>query len=244
MGSSTTTTQQNKPYSAARPLLNQGLQDAQSLYDSGGFNISPYDGQMVAGYDPLRQATADQTPGFVQGGLNAVNQAYGTAQTAMDPSQWQAGLGQVRDNVIADIMPAINGSFAGSGMTGSSLHQQNLAKGLAAGVGNVYYDAYNNAQNRALSAAGLLPTIGGAGTGLLGFQSQVGLGRQQQGQAEIDAAMQRDQQMKTGELAALQDYLNIASGVGSTFGTQSATSSRQPGLLEILGLGLQSAAIF
>jgi hypothetical protein len=38
----------------------------------------------------------------------------------------------VRDNTIAGIMPAINATFSGAGMTGSSGHEQNLAKGLAA----------------------------------------------------------------------------------------------------------------
>lgn len=244
MGGSTTTVQKNTPYQAAKPLLDQGLGDAKAMYDAGGFNISPFDGQRVAGFDPLRQATIDQTAGVVSQGLGAANTAYGAAQAAMDPTQWRQGLDQVRDNVIADVMPAINGTFAGSGMTGSSLHQTNLADGLASGLGEVYYGAQNAAQNRALQAAGMLPSINAGATGLLGFQDQVGQGRQQYEQGVINSNMQADQQAKTAELAALQDYLNIANGVGSTFGTSSATSKQSMGLGGILGLGLQAVPFF
>ena len=237
MGGSTTTVQKNTPYQAAKPLLDQGLGDAKAMYDAGGFNISPFDGQRVAGFDPLRQATIDQTAGVVSQGLGAANTAYGAAQAAMDPTQWRQGLDQVRDNVIADVMPAINGTFAGSGMTGSSLHQTNLADGLASGLGEVYYGAQNAAQNRALQAAGMLPSINAGATGLLGFQDQVGQGRQQYEQGVINSNMQADQQAKTAELAALQDYLNIANGVGSTFGTSSATSKQS------MGLGGQGAVV-
>lgn len=167
MPSSSTTVQNNKPYEAAQPGIDAGLAAAQGLFDRGGFNIRPYSGDMVAGYDPLRQRAAYATPGAVNtamgrtadavGGMSGVGNAWsGSAWQGADvPSDvlgFAPGLDQVRENVIADIMPAINSSFAADGRTGGGLHQQNLSKGLAAGVGGVYYDAYNRAQDRALNA--------------------------------------------------------------------------------------------
>lgn len=76
-----------------------------------------------------------------------------TMASAMDPAARSAAWGQVRDNTIAGIMPAINATFSGAGMTGSTGHEQNLAKGLAAGLADVENSAYQTGMDRAVGAA-------------------------------------------------------------------------------------------
>lgn len=239
MGSSSTTTQNNKPYEAAEPLLKQGLSDAQAMYNAGGFNITPYQGNLVAGRTGYQTAADAMTPGQVGGALGGVDAAQQAAMRAMDPSLRSGAFDQVRQNTIAEIMPAINASFAGSGMTGSTLHQQNLAKGLSAGIAGVENDAWQMGEQRAMQAAGMMPGLNAAGFGALDYMRDVGAGQQRQNQAEINAAVLQDQQAKTGELNALQDYLALSSGAGSMFGVQSATTRQSPGLLGMLGMGLQ-----
>ncbi len=235
-----TTTQENKPYEAAQPLIDQGLGDAQSMYESGGFNISPYQGNLVAGFDPLQQAQFSAAPGAVAGALGGVGSAQAAAQRAMDPTLRSGAFDQVKQNVIADIMPAINSSFAGSGMTGSSLHAQNLAKGLSSGLADVENQAFQQGETRALQAAGMIPGLNNAAFGALNYLGEMGGQRQDQSQAEINAAVLQDQQAKTGELNALQDYLALSTGAGGMFGVQSSTSRQNPGLLGFAGLGLQA----
>lgn len=241
MGSRSTTTQNNQPYKPAQPLIDQGLQDARSMYDQGGFRVNPFGGDMVAGYDPFRQMADNASPGVFQGSLGMSGNAAGAANRAMDPSQWRQGLDGVRDNVIADVMPSINSTFGLSGMTGSDLHQQNLSRGLSSGLANAYFGAQQQSENRALQAAGMVPGLNASAYGAVDFMQGQGANRQGDQQDRINAEMMRDQQGQTAGMNALQDYMALVSGAGSAFGVQSSTQRQSPGLLGIAGLGLQAA---
>lgn len=242
-GSQTTTTN-NAPYDKAQPLINQGLRDAKALYDAGGFNIQPYQGSLVAGYDPFRQMADSAAPGVAGAAMQRANMAAGGMQRAMDPNYYNAALQGVKDNVIADVMPAINSTFAMNGRTGGGLHQQNLAKGLSAGVADAYYGAQQSSEDRALNAAGMLPGVANAQYGAFDFLQGAGQGKQDYEQALINADVLQDQQSKTTGLNAIQDYLALSTGAGSQFGVQSSTSSGGGGgLLGALGFGLQAAPL-
>ena len=241
MGSTSTTTQSNSPYAPAQPLIDQGLADVRRMYESGGFNISPYQGPMVAGFSGMQQAQQAMTPGVVNNALGSLGASQQAVNRAMDPNAQSAGFDQVRQNTIANIMPGINASFAGSGMTGSTLHQQNLAKGLAAGLGGVENQNYQQGQNRALQAAQFAPQLNNAAFNALDYMGGVGQQQQMLNQAQIEADALRDQQGKTAEMDALQNFLALSTGAGSQFGVQSSTSRQSPGLMSMLGLGLQSA---
>lgn len=244
MGSSTTTTQNNRPYEAAQPLIDQGLADARAMYDAGGFNITPYQGDLVADRTAYQNAADAASPMAVMGAMGAAGAGQGALTRAMDPTARSGAWDQVRQNVIADIMPSINASFAGSGMTGSTLHQQNLAKGLAAGLANVEADAWQQGENRALQAASMVPGMNNAQFGALDYLRDVGAGQQAQQQREIEANVFQDQQRQTAELAALQDYLALSSGAGSMFGVSSQRTRQNPGLLGLMGFGMQALPFF
>jgi len=241
MGGSSTTTQRNDPYAPAQPLINEGLSAAKSLYDKGGFNITPYQGQLMAGRDQFSTASDNATLPQVGQNLGAINAAQGGAMRALDPTLRSGAFDQVKQNVIADIMPSINGSFAGSGMTGSSLHAQNLSKGLTAGMANVENQAFQQGENRALTAAGMIPGLGDAANSQLSFLSGVGADRQKQSQAEINAQVFQDQQGKTAEMDAVRNYLALTTGAGGQFGVQTSTTKKRPGLFGMLGAGMQAA---
>lgn len=243
MGSSSTTTQNNKPYEAAQPLIDQGLADAQAMYNSGGFNIQPYSGNLVADYDPFRAAADAFAPNAVRGAMGAYGAASTAAQNLTNSDWYTQGLRGVADNVIADVMPAINATFSGAGRTGGGLHEQNLAKGLTAGISDAYYGAYGDAQDRSLRAAGILPELNTAAFSALDYLSGRGEARQGYEQDLIAADVMQDQQAKTADLAALQDYLALSTGAGSQFGVQSSTTSKGGGILGALGFGLQAAPL-
>lgn len=242
-GSTSTTTQKADPWKPAQPFILEGLKDASALYDKGGFNISPYEGDMVAGYDPMR-ATADAGTQTAYGNaMNWANQGQQTLSGMMDPNARSAGWGQVVQNTINGIMPGINSSFGGSGMTGSGLHAQNLAKGLSAGVADIENQAWQQNQNRALQAAGMLPQMAGMQFNAADALRAAGVDRQQQTQQEISADVLKDQQAKTSELSAIQNYLALTSGLGGQFGSQTSTQSQNMGLMGMLGFGLQAAPL-
>lgn len=93
-----------------------------------------------------RQTNQAMNPQYASGFQRTMNQA-------MDPNARSAAWDQVKANVVADIMPDINATFGASGMTGSSAHQQQLTKGLSAGIANVENQAWQQGQDRAMQAA-------------------------------------------------------------------------------------------
>lgn len=243
MGSKSTTTAKADPWKPVQPYLMEGVKDASALYNSGGFKVDPYSGQMVAGYDPLKAQADAGVQSAYGNAMDMAGQGQQALTNAMDPNARSAGWDQVVQNTINGIMPGINSSFAGSGMTGSGLHAQNLAKGLSAGVADVENQAWQQGQNRALQAAGMLPQMAGMEFGAADALRAAGADRQQQSQQEISANVLQDQQAKTSELSAIQNYLSLMSGLGGQFGTQTQTQSQNAGLMGMLGFGLQAAPL-
>ena len=95
-----------------------------------------------------------------------------------------------------------------------------------------------------MQAAGMMPGILDAQLNPFRNMMDVGGQRQAQEQAVIDAAIQKDMLGQGAEANALKDYLAILSTVGGQFGTQTATSKQSPGLLGVLGAGMQGASLF
>lgn len=147
-----------------------------------------------------------------------------TMQRFQDPNANAAALQGIKSNVIADIMPAINSSFAGSGMTGGSLHQQNLTKGLSSGLADVENQFYQQGADRSINAANSMNQAFGDSFGrdLALSQAQAGLG-----------GMFQD-----AKSSALNSLLGAATG------NATQTQSQSPGLAGILGGGLQIASLF
>lgn len=246
MSSKTTQTQKATPFAPTIAPLTAGINQAQDLFNAGGFQVTPYQGDWVADADPL---TTQGQEGLIAGAqmqanrlnpvVDSIGNIAGTAQNF--------DFSQQRQNVIDSIMPAINASFAGSGMTGSSLQAVNLAKGLAAGLGDAesgFRAQELAAQGQQMQAAGMLPGLLQSQLSPYAAMLDAGRQRQAQNQAEIDAMIQTDMLNQGSEANALRDYLALMSGVGGQFGTNTGTTSKRPGLLGIVGAGLQGASLF
>ena len=236
MGSKQTSTARADPWAPTQDALKGIIGDASKLYKSGGFETTPYAGDWIAGQNADTTAAQTGLRGLIgqMTGHNAAAAGNVAQMIGQGPSQ------AAKDNVIADIMPAINSTFAGSGMTGSTLHQQNLAKGLSAGMGSL--DMQNRDQQARLSGQ-----LQGLSSGMaqpyamLGAQGQ---NQQDYDQSVIDAAMRKDLMGQTSDMSALQQYAQLMSGIGGQFGTQTNTQSQSMGLGGILGLGLQGLSLF
>lgn len=214
-------------------------------------------GQMQAGTqsDPYFNATTRQGPTLDQGFVD-------TTARAQDPYLRSAAFDQVKQNTIADIMPAINSTFAGSGMTGSSLHQQNLARGLSQGLGAVENQAFQQGEDRALSAANAAQGARSAafgqalqGAGMRQDAFQADQGRELQAANLMNTAYGQNVGRQIGLAQAQQGlgtaYQGAASGALNNLmstavggGSSQSTQSQRPGLMGILGAGLQIASSF
>lgn len=236
MASKQTSTARADPWKPTQGALKGIIGDAGSLYKSGGFGVNPYGGDWVAGQNADTLGGRAGIRGLIPGMAGRAGGAADYVSSMAGPQNYD----QIKENTIADIMPAINGTFAGSGMTGSTLHMQNLAKGLASGLGGVELGA----RDQSLRAAGMVPGMNDAA--MDPYRAMMNMGSDQQGydQSVIDASMRKDLMGQTGAMSALQQYAQLMSGLGGQFGTQTNTQSTSPGLGAMLGLGLQAASMF
>lgn len=225
-----TGTQTQNPYAAAIPGLQQILTGASGLYDSG---------QLAQQAD----FTPDQLEAFqgirdLAGQPGIVGEGQATLSRLMDPSQYRQGLEGVRQDVLGGAIPAAVAQFSGSGLTDSSVAQQEVGRAASQALAPVEYGAYQQAQDRALQAAGAAPGFQAAQYLPLQMLAGIGGQQQQQAQAGLDLPYQALQRLSglTLPIGALGGTTQTR---GTTTGRQSQTQS--PGALGILGSALQAA---
>lgn len=238
-GSSTTTTSSRvDPYAAARPMIDAGLSEAQQIYNSGGFAISPYPGQLVADYDPMRAQADSMTPGIANAALSRSDAAGQAIMGQMDGTVSQAA----RDSVIAQIMPQVNATFAMDGRTGGGLHYDALGEGLARGLAPLEIDA----MDRSLRAAGMMSQVSADQYGALDYLRGAGASRQGYEQDVITADAMQHEMQQTMDARALEDYMRMVTGVGSAFPSQYGKSKTKEkmGAMGVIGMGLSAASLF
>lgn len=240
MGSSNTQTQTSAPWSPAQPYIMQGLNDAGRLYSQGGFNVDAFDGPTVAPRNDMQAQAAQMVQGGTQASQDALAGALGTIQGFQSPDAAAGMTDALRQRVTEDIMPGINATFANSGMTGSSLHAQNLAKGMASGMAPVEAAMMETASDRAMRAAGMMPGMVGASYMPAEQLSRMGADLQNQEQRVLSADVLKHQQEQTAPIAAIQDYLTLTSSLGGQYSSSSGSAGHNPGLLGMMGFGMQA----
>lgn len=235
MGSKQTSTSRADPWQPTQAGLRGIVGDAKNLYDAGGFNVNPYQGDWVAGQNGDTMAARAGIAGAVPG----MQGDSASAADALRRIMGQGSTDEMRRAVTEDVMPGINATFAGSGMTGSSLHEQNLAKGLGSAFGGMEMGV----RGQQMGAAQALPGVSQSGLNPLMALMQSGAGQQGYDQSVIDAAMRKDLMGQSAGAGGLQSYAQLLSGLGGQFGTQTNTQKQSMGLGGILGLGLQFAGL-
>jgi hypothetical protein len=127
--------------------FNSGIGRAANAQTSQAFNdgISRAQNQ---GFDSQFDAATQAAQGreYGQGFQNTIYEMT-------DQDRRSAAFGQLKQNVANDVMAGVNATFGSSGMSGSSLHQKNLAKGLTEGIAGVENQAFQQSQSNALQAA-------------------------------------------------------------------------------------------
>jgi hypothetical protein len=124
-----------------------------------------------------------------------------------------------------------------AGIASEGATRDRLAEALRAS--QVGQTAMDTNENQALAAANSMPSLNSAYYDPINQLRNVGQYEQTQQQNEINARILRDQQAKTASADAIERYLALVSGVGGQFGTRSGTQQQDPGLLQMLGTGLQ-----
>lgn len=257
----TTTVNNNEPWSGAQPALNSALSGAQNLYNTGqGFQT--YQGPRVADQSSQTQGGLAALTGVANSNMNgqglsgqyqdvinsggynsaqmdALNNTRNVANAQFDLNSDPAWA-QIRDATIS----GVNLGSSGMGRTGSGTNQALLTSGLAdAGARQ-----YQNFLSRQDAANNSLFNMGNTGFGQLGSaytgmqapaQTLLGVGSQNDARAQqlIEANIGKFDDEQTAARDRVS-YLNaIASGAGSLGGssTSRATQPGQSGLMTGLG---------
>lgn len=233
MGKSRTTTQEASPWAPAQPALEQIINDAQQVYEGGGFDRTPYQGERVAGF-------SDQTEralGSFDKGLGLQDPSIQAIEGILSDDNTYRDFDTIKGVVSDDVKAALGSTFRG-GSINSSLAGDTYTRALTEALAKQEFGAYNDAQNRKLSALGLAPSIAGMGTGALG----AGVMRDQLAQRKIDADMALYTETQNQDMRALQDYASIAGNIGGMGGNSSKTEPVSFAET-LMGLGMAASGI-
>lgn len=233
----------SEPWKPAQPYLTEGMGWLNDLYTSGGMTTD-YSGDWVADMTP-DQLAAIQGIGETAGANNAALRGVagslgGLADGSTQANHWDT----IANDTMRRIMPGINSSFAGSGMTGSTLHQDNLSRGMSEGLATAHAGYQDQMVQQQLAATGalggVLGQIMGNDQAALGAQDRI----QNQQQNELDSEYQNRLLGQNADFDALSNYLSVISGIAGLGGQGSGTQQQNPGLGGIISGGLGLAALF
>lgn len=265
--SSQTQTQRqvSEPWAPQQQYLTDLFSRAQAQLNAGG--MQPYEGQLVA---PRSQATTTAEGMMLQQANNLAPQASGVSNYLT--SLMQPGALDVANNpylksaIQAASQPVVEsfqsvggpleqirshftaGNSAGSGSRegiAGGLAMRSLGQTLANMSSNMTYQAYGDAQNRAMQAAGMMPQA--LQTALLPAQltGQVGAARDIYQQATLDAERERFNYNQQLPWLNLQNYGNLIGGNygGTTTGTTTTPGPIKSPLMQGLGGAATGASL-
>src|SRR6056297_222831 len=230
------TIQQNAdPWGPTRGPLTDMMSQGTSLYNQGGFQPEVFGGDRVAGFGDTSNLGMNMM--LDQAGQpGATPMASQTLTNMMDPNYQSSQLEAVKSNALDSAIPAASSVFSGSGMLNSSQAMDTVGRAAMDAVAPYEYGAFENAQGRVMSAAGMAPQIDRAGY-LPSVMTQ-GVGQQQDAmrQAMIDAEMQQFYEGANPELQNLQGYSQFLLPISGQGG--SSTETKQgPGVLSNIASG-------
>lgn len=226
-GKKQTVTQKNEPWKPAQGFLKDAFGQAQDLFEGGKFSAAPYEGTRVAGFGDATQGAQQGILNQAAGGAPGIDAAKSTLMAMMGGQPGFAGMQGVRDNILGGAIPAAASMFSGSGMTNSSAAMDGVGRAATEALAPFEYGAYENAQNRAMQAAGMMPGMEQASYLPFQMQGQVGAQQDAMSQAMADAEMKKYYEGQGQEAANFQPYLNAIMGLGGMGGSSSQTSPQQ-----------------
>ena len=248
-----TTVTKTEPWDEQKPYLEAGFKKAGTLYDKyKGMGPAYYGGPTLAGFSPLEQDAQRSVAGYAMGPRAAMQQAAaeqsliqglsGQVDTAAYNPLASALSDKVQSQLTGSILPGIRESLVryqpGGSSRGDLVQNKAIANAVTSGMtmplAEAYGNAYNTAQQRAVSSGQMYPDIMSAPLQMAGAVGGVGEQQRAMTQEQINRDMARDQYGKNAEQNALANYMNMVSG--NYGGTQTQTAPSDPfGTLMSLG---------
>lgn len=244
MGGKTKTTQNstqtNNAYAPVNPVLQQGAGVMKDYVNNPASNavyqgprIADMSGDTLSGLEGLRNSSGANTS------LDYLTNFLNSPQALEDNPQVKA----MQDAIRRQVQATTNSTFSNSGMVGGTQHQGSLAKGLADGMAQPLFAAYENDQARRMQAAGLLPTVDQT---IINNRMNAGQVQDSYAQNKINADMQKFEDERTAPIKAWSEVAPLAMQMGSQFGTttnNSTTTQKTPLGQQLLGGAMAAAGM-
>ena len=223
------------PFAPARDDLRKVVNSAGRRYSAGNLTGDVYTGDRVAQFSPETQTAL--------GGLSMGSGLGGVSADALTGMMSDDAMYRDFDTirgVIADDVKAQLGSTFSGGSINSGLAGDTYTRALTEALATAEFGAYNDAQNRKLSAVGLAPSISGMQTDEEKAALAAGLTIDDLNQRNLDADIAEFREVEDADLNALKEYANIAMGVGGMGGT---TTSPVSFIDQLTGLGRAASGV-
>ena len=239
-------TSETGPWAEQKPYLLAAFDKAKDLYNKG--SPAYYPAETLAGFDPAQMAAQQATLGYAMGPRAAAQQ--GAAEQSLiqglsgqvDPNAYNplanALQQQVMGNLKGNILPGLRDQLMTSGQQGGSSRNdliQNKAianavqSGMTKPLADMYTNAYNQAQQRAVQSGQLYPGMMNAPMSMYDSIAGVGKDRRAMSQAAMDKAMQKYQYESTAPMQSLANYMNMIQG---NYGGQTTQTTPGPSGLQ------------
>lgn len=207
------TRQSNEPPSYIQPYLQKGIQDLTALYDKGsapgyypGATVATPSANTQAALSALYERGVKGSP-YGKDIMANLAETMGGKYLDVDSNPYLqkalgAGFRPQTEQFMQDVLPGLDGRFAGAGRYGSGAHTgttdravDSLNRAQADAAAKASSSAYDAERSRMLgaagTAAGLFPALQAADYQDINAMGQAGAGWDRQNQARIDADIAR-----------------------------------------------------
>jgi hypothetical protein len=207
------TKQSNEPPSYIQPYLQKGIQDLTALYDKGsapgyypGATVAEPSANTQAALGALYERGVRGSP-YGQTIMGNLNETMGGKYLDVDANPYfqkalAAGFKPQTEQFMQEVVPGLDGRFAGAGRYGSGAHTgttdralDSLNRAQADAAAKASSSAYDAERSRMLgaagAAAGLFPSLQAADYQDINAMGQAGATWDRQNQSRIDADIAR-----------------------------------------------------
>jgi len=256
-GGTQVSTSTTKPWEEQIPYLTGGFDQAKKIYDQGAPGYYP--NETLAGFDPAQTYAQQQTMGYASGPRAAAQQA-GAEQSLLqglsgqiDPNAYNPMVNALTSNVLSglqnQVLPGLRQKQVMYQPGGSSKGNQEYEKavanrvtsGMTKPIADMYTNAYNQAQQRAVQSGQLYPSIMSAPLNMYGAMGDVGAQRRAMTQGTMDSDMARYQYEATAPQQQLANYMKMVTG---NYGGTTTQTSPGPSALDQIGQVAGIASMF
>lgn len=238
----TTTTQTTEPWAAQKPFLESGFKRARD--DVLNVPMEFFPGSTVVPYSPYTQQGIQGMAERAEGSP-VVGAAQDELQKTLQGDYLSAGnpyMDAVAADIASQVMPQVQGTFAGAGRSiGGPLAQATASEAMTRAMAPYQFGAYADERNRMQNAAGMAPQL--AYEDYRDLQALMGAGQMQEAKSaeELQDEINRFAFEQDEPRQRLEQYMRLISGAygGTTIGDQLNPSGNP--LMQGLGLAIGGA---